>query len=301
MRPDWRACQEMKTSIVNFIRERGQAQAGESKQDKKYMRHLSICLIAAMLAGAAVLPAQTGTLAQPRPQPQAPPPPPAAASPQPAASPQSGPAAPAAQPAAQAASPVTQAQTSAPRPLGDAPFTLNGASLTEMIDVLAKQLKINYMLDPAVKGGSVTIYTYGEVKPVDLMPLLDTILRVNNLAMVQVGDLYRIVPIKQISSLPLSPTLNADPKTLPDDERMILNFVFLKYATAAEILKLIQPFLGEGATISSYDPANLLHDRRQQPEHEADHGADRHVRQRHLRRPAGEAVRCQQQPALAIW
>ena len=68
-----------------------------------------------------------------------------------------------------------------------------------MIDVLAKQLKINYILDPAVKGGSVTIYTYGEVKPVDLMPLLHTILRINGLAMVQVGDLYRIVPIKQVS------------------------------------------------------------------------------------------------------
>ena len=52
--------------------------------------------------------------------------------------------------------------------------------------------------------------------------------------------------------------MNADPKTLPDDERMIFNFVFLKYATAAEILKLIQPFLGEGAQASAYDPANLL-------------------------------------------
>ena len=35
-----------------------------------------------------------------------------------------------------------------------------------MIDILAKLLKINYILDPRVKG-KVTIYTYGEVKPVD--------------------------------------------------------------------------------------------------------------------------------------
>ncbi|HEY1342865.1 MAG TPA: hypothetical protein VGF59_35425, partial [Bryobacteraceae bacterium] len=58
------------------------------------------------------------------------------------------------------------------------PFLLPNVSLTEMIDVLAKRLKINYILDPGVKG-SVTIYTYGEVKPVDLMALLETILRVN--------------------------------------------------------------------------------------------------------------------------
>ena len=39
---------------------------------------------------------------------------------------------------------------------------------------------------------------------------------------------------------------------------MSLNLVFLKYATAGEILKLIQPFLGEGAAAATYDPANLL-------------------------------------------
>ena len=60
--------------------------------------------------------------------------------------------------------------------------------------MLAKRLKINYILDPAVKG-TVSIFTYGEVKPVDYMPLLETILRVNGAAMVKVGDLYRIVPV----------------------------------------------------------------------------------------------------------
>jgi general secretion pathway protein D len=134
---------------------------------------------------------------------------------------------------------------------------LPNASLVEMIDVLAKRLKINYIKDPAVQG-SVTIYTYGEVKPVDEMQLLETILRINGATIVKVGDLYRIVPMNKISQLPLSPAVNADPKTLPDDERMILNLIFLKYANAAETAKLMQPFLGEGGTATPYDPANLL-------------------------------------------
>ena len=90
------------------------------------------------------------------------------------------------------------------------------------------------------------------------MPLMHTILRINGLAMVQVGDFYRIVPIEPVSVLPLSPTMDVDPKSLPDDKRMIFNFVFLQYATRGGNPKLIQPFLGEGATISAYDPANLL-------------------------------------------
>jgi general secretion pathway protein D len=131
------------------------------------------------------------------------------------------------------------------------------ASLTEMIDLLAKRLKINYILDPGVKG-TVSIFTYGEVKPVDYMPLLETILRVNGSAMVKVGDTYRIVPVNRINQLPLQPMVNVDPKTLPDDERMVMNLIFLKYATASEIQNLVKPFLGEGAYVSVYDPANLL-------------------------------------------
>jgi general secretion pathway protein D len=165
----------------------------------------------------------------------------------------------------QPAQPQANALATAAAPSGPSParltenggFLLPNVSLTEMIDILAKRMKINYILDPGVRG-SVTIYTYGEVKAVDLMPLLETILRVNSATIVQVGDLYRIVPINRVSQLPLPPTTDLDAKTLPDDERMILNLVFLKYATVGELAKLIQPFLGEGASMSTYDPANLL-------------------------------------------
>ena len=163
------------------------------------------------------------------------------------------------------AAPATPAQPAQPAPPANQPprladngaFMVPGASLTEMIDILARRLRINYILDPRVKG-TVTIYTYGEIRPVDLMQLLQTILRMNGATIVQVGDLYRIIPVAQASQLPIDPQVNADPKTLPDDERMMLNLVFLKYTTAAEIDKLITPFLGEGAAHSVYDPANLI-------------------------------------------
>jgi general secretion pathway protein D len=152
---------------------------------------------------------------------------------------------------------VNVAATDAPRLTDSGAFIMPNASLTEMIDLLAKRLKINYIIDPAVRG-TVSIFTYGEVKPVDYMPLLETILRVNGDAMVKVGDMYRIVPVNRINQLPIQPMVNVDPKTLPDDERMIMNLIFLKYATASEIANLIKPFLGEGAYASTYEAANLL-------------------------------------------
>ena len=170
------------------------------------------------------------------------------------------------------------------------------ASLTEMIDLLAKRLKINYILDPAVKG-TVSIFTYGEVKPVDYMPLLETILRVNGDAMIKVGDIYRIVPVNRINQLPLAPMVNADPKTLPNDERMVMNLMFLKYATAVEIQNLVKPFLGEGAYISVYEPANLLliEDNARSMRRTMDLIAS--VRQRSVRRAARAIVRSGEQPS----
>jgi general secretion pathway protein D len=136
------------------------------------------------------------------------------------------------------------------------PFFLNNASLLEVIDILTKTLKISYILDAKVKGGSVTINTYGDMKVSDLRPILETILRMNGLAMVQVGNLYRIVQVADSTRLPIQPQVNM--KDFPSDESMILNMVFLKYMTAAEMDGILKPFLGESASIVTYTPANLL-------------------------------------------
>lgn len=136
-------------------------------------------------------------------------------------------------------------------------LALNNASLTEVIDLLAQKLKINYILDPRVKGG-VILNTYGETKDIDTRSLLETILRINGFGMVKQGDLYRIVPLTDISHLPLEPEMKTDPNSIPEDDRTMLNLVFLKYVTAEELVKVLEPFQGENARIYMYAPANLL-------------------------------------------
>jgi len=136
-------------------------------------------------------------------------------------------------------------------------LSLNNVSLTEVIDLLARQLKINYILDPRVKGG-VVLNTYGEIKNIDTRSLLDTILRINGAGMVQQGDIYRIVPLTEVSHLPLAPETKGDANSIPEDDQTMFNLVFLKYVTADELMKVLQPFVGEGATLATYAPANLL-------------------------------------------
>ena len=151
------------------------------------------------------------------------------------------------------AQPPAQPPAPAAGTLGGVNF--DNASLVAVIDILAKMLKINYILDPKVNG-KVTINTYGEIKPVDVRQLLDTILRMNNAVMVKVGDLYRIVPAADAVKLPISPKVAGG--DLPNDEEVVLNLVFLKYASVNDMKTLIDPFLGEGKTLVVYDAANLL-------------------------------------------
>jgi general secretion pathway protein D len=160
--------------------------------------------------------------------------------------------------AAPTAAPQTTAPVLTPTPAqsGRAPLlNLQNASLTDVIDMLARELKINYILDKRVNG-SVTVNTYGEMRELDLRGLLDTLLRVNGAAMVQTGDLYRIVPLADVARLPLSPRIN--PQSAPNDEQMSLNLIFLKYATVGDLSKLLAPFVGDGAVVLTYEPANLL-------------------------------------------
>ncbi len=178
------------------------------------------------------------------PQPTQPAPPP----PKPAPAKPGAPAAPGAPPAQ-----ATPPASASPVSLGG--LTLQNASLVEVIDQFARVLKLNYILDPAVKGG-VILNTYGETKQIDPRSMLDMILRINGAAMVQVGDIYRIVPLAQIARLPMRPEV--DVKAIPKDDQPMLNMVFLKYATVDELSKLLTPFLGEGSTTFAYPPANLL-------------------------------------------
>jgi general secretion pathway protein D len=152
------------------------------------------------------------------------------------------------------------AQTAPAQPAVTVPgaFNFSGASLLEVINILAGELHINYIIDPSIKGGTVTMNTYGVVRDVDIRPLLETILRMNNLAMVEVGNIFRIIPAANVARQPVSPVTQTDGSKVSDDERLVLNLVFLRYVSSAEMYKILLPYMGDGAQLTNYDGANLL-------------------------------------------
>jgi len=132
---------------------------------------------------------------------------------------------------------------------------LDNASLTLVIDQLARLLKLNIIVDPAVKG-SITLNTYGDPSGLDARNMLEMILRINGFGLIQDGDLYRVIPLKSITHLPMHPEINQ--KNIPEDDQTILNLVFLKYVNVDELAKVLKEFIGENSDMIAYPPANLL-------------------------------------------
>jgi general secretion pathway protein D len=120
---------------------------------------------------------------------------------------------------------------------------------------VAGELKLNYVIDPAVRG-AVTISTAGEFKTQDLLPILQTVLKMNNATAIKTGNFYRIVPLAAAPKNPLSISINGE--NLPTDDHMLMQIIPLKFVFATDMAKMLTPFLSEGGSVAVHEGANTL-------------------------------------------
>lgn len=167
-------------------------------------------------------------------------------------------------PTTQPASPVSPAPApSAPAPLGGAParggvvFNFDNADIYEVIRVMGEILRINYIVDPRVKG-VVNIHTSGQIPAEETFPIFQSILRLNGATAVKRDGLYEIVPMSDAKKLPISPTTLQEPGKPISMEKYIIQIISVKYIPVAEVSKMIKPFLSDGADIVEHPPNNIL-------------------------------------------
>jgi general secretion pathway protein D len=180
-----------------------------------------------------------------------------AAQQQPASAEQATPPATQAAPATPQAAPVPPAAGS--QPAGEARISLDlaNANLTDVIRIIAAELKMNYVVDPAVKG-IVNVTTMGDLRQEDLLGLLQTILRANGAVAVESGGVWRIVPAANAPRVPVAVSRNLAAGSIPADDRMVMNVVPLAYVTAADMSEILKAYLSEAGQIVRYDPGNVL-------------------------------------------
>jgi len=136
-------------------------------------------------------------------------------------------------------------------------FRLENADLLQFINLVATQLRMNYVVDPQVKG-SVTISTAGDLGTNDLLPILETVLRLNGATAVQAGNFFRIVPLASAARNPLSVSGLEGGANLPKDDQMMMKIIPLRFVFAGDMAKMLSPFLSEGGTVAVHEAGNIL-------------------------------------------
>jgi general secretion pathway protein D len=119
--------------------------------------------------------------------------------------------------------------------------------------ILGDILEENYVIDQAVQG-TVTVQTGRPLPKEALIPVLETLLRMNNAALVRSKGLNKIVPINEAVQGNLSPRLEEAASIAGYSVRIVP----LRYIGATEMQKILEPFVPKNA-ILRVDPArNLL-------------------------------------------
>ena len=150
----------------------------------------------------------------------------------------------------------------APMPPGapegeDIVLNFDGADIREIAQtILVDILKESYIIDPKV-GGTVNIHTSRAIKRGDLLPTLETVLRMNGAALVKESDgLYRIVPAANAAKGLITPQLGNITKPLPGG--FSVQLVPLKFVGVKEMAKILEPFAPEAGAIRVDELRNML-------------------------------------------
>lgn len=148
---------------------------------------------------------------------------------------------------------VRPANVNAPPPSAqDIVLNFEGADLREVIRVvMGDMLAENYTIDPKVNG-AVTIHTTQAISRTAVMPILETVLRMNGAAMVRENGAYKISPLN--TALRGSTT----PQIASLQPGYSVQVVPLQFIAAREMSKILEPLLPEGSILRVDESRNLL-------------------------------------------
>jgi general secretion pathway protein D len=136
-------------------------------------------------------------------------------------------------------------------------FRLENADLLQFISLIMGQLKLNYVVDPTVRGAA-TISTAGELRTEDLLPILESVLKMSGATAIKTGNFYRIVPLVQAPRSPLQVLSDPTGQSLPKDDQMVMEIIPMRFVFAADMAKMLTPFLSEGGSVAVHEAANVL-------------------------------------------
>lgn len=147
-----------------------------------------------------------------------------------------------------------QRQAEAPAGKGDYTLNFEATSIQEVVKVvLGDLLAVNYLIDPGVSG-TVTMQTSQPLTREQLLPMLETLLEVNGAALVKKGAGFHVMPIGGAALDGVS----AQARRASSAPGYRTQVVPLRFISAQEVERLLQPFLSQDVVFRSLPSRNLV-------------------------------------------
>jgi type II secretory pathway component GspD/PulD (secretin) len=149
-----------------------------------------------------------------------------------------------------------------PLPNGDEILNLNlpeKLDLISLITLVGEYLKLDYMYDPAMVKGDVTLKLQGKLRGAmrvkDLYPLLESVMKFKGFVMTRKGNLVTIVPMAQM--LENDPTLATEKRRIEFGDVVITRPFQLKHIDTASAMNLLNG-MKLGSTVSPIPDTSTL-------------------------------------------
>lgn len=161
-------------------------------------------------------------------------------------------------PEAKEEAPVKPIPPKAEKKPADVSFFFDDADVYEVIQtIFGEVLKVNYIVDPKIKG-RVNFRTTTPIPKDQVLPVMEIILRLNGIAVVEENGLYRIISIADIPKEPAPIRFGRDPKSVELKGIAIVQVVQLQYIGSSEMMKILTPLLSQGGAVLDVPPNFLI-------------------------------------------
>lgn len=142
--------------------------------------------------------------------------------------------------------------------MGQVSLNFDDADIYSVIQtIFANVLHYNYVIDPRVKG-RVTFRSIAPVAQQDVLPLMEVILRLNGIAILEEGGLYRIVPMSEAPREPAPVGYGRDPQSVKLSGKSLLQVVPIRYLLSTDMVKLLTPFVSTNAVVVDVPKSNYI-------------------------------------------
>lgn len=129
----------------------------------------------------------------------------------------------------------------------------NDSDILEVIKFVAEVTGKTMVIDPRVKG-RVKIMSNNSLNKDELYALFRAVLEISDFTVVEVGNIVRIVPIKDARTSPTAVNKTEG----ADDSEFVTQVIQLKNIAAAKVIPVLRPLVPQNSHLAAYDPSNAI-------------------------------------------